>query len=224
MGLRTLLDTHFHVDGVAHHVDIGGVNAREDITIIIIIVVYGIIVLEQTFVHELLVIDIAALHAQHGIEVVGVDHRITCPRNVSEVIFLTFIDTEQYANMLLVNIPHRILQDGSIAESQLVIPLYQVALGFGITLWSEFLLGLEQVLQLTSLMERLQGTLGEELSGNLTVAQLVVTLNDDMLDAHFVFLIDIDVENNLVLARDIITLADVDLGILIAFVVEVFLG
>ena len=54
--------------------------------------------------------------------------------------------------------------------------------------------------------------------------QLTVTIEDDLANLHLGFLVDAYIKNHLVLASDIIALRDVYLGVVIAFVVEVFLG
>ena len=56
------------------------------------------------------------------------------------------------------------------------------------------------------------------------VGEFLVAVEDDFPHLHLVFLVDEHIEHHLVLAGDIVTLLDIDLSVLIAFVVEVFLG
>ena len=53
---------------------------------------------------------------------------------------------------------------------------------------------------------------------------MCVAVEDNLTNLHLLLLVDINVEDDLVLAGNIITLYDIDFGVLIAFVIEVFLG
>ena len=63
MCLCALLDTHLEIDGVANDVHLNGVKVVKKITIVPVIVAYGILVLREALLHVLLVIDIAFFHA-----------------------------------------------------------------------------------------------------------------------------------------------------------------
>ena len=73
-------------------------------------------------------------------------------------------------------------------------------------------------------MNLAKGALGEELTLNLPVCELVVAIDDDAAHLHLGLLVDGDVEDDLVLAGDVVALGDFDFGIVIALVVEIFLG
>ena len=67
MGLRALRDAHLQVDGVAHHIDLHGVDGGEHITVIVIDVGHGIVVRMQAVVYHLLVIHVALLHVEDAL-------------------------------------------------------------------------------------------------------------------------------------------------------------
>ena len=54
--------------------------------------------------------------------------------------------------------------------------------------------------------------------------QLLVAFKDNAAHLHLRLLVDAEVEDDLVVARHVVTLGDFYLGILVAFLVEVFLG
>ena len=75
-----------------------------------------------------------------------------------------------------------------------------------------------------ALRKELEGTFPEQSAFDLAVAELLVALDDDFMHLHLLFLVHLKVENHVVLVGQVVTLANGYLGILVAFVVEVFLG
>ena len=67
MCLLSLTDTHFKVDAVAHDIHLCRVELIEQVTIVPVVVTYGIIVFRQALLHEFLVVDVATLHTQHTV-------------------------------------------------------------------------------------------------------------------------------------------------------------
>ena len=63
MSLCTLLDAHLQVDAVTYDIDFGGFQLVEQVTIVPIVVTYGIVIFREAFLHQLLVVDITFLHA-----------------------------------------------------------------------------------------------------------------------------------------------------------------
>ena len=125
--------------------------------------------------------------------------------------------------MLVVIVADRVFKDGGIAEAQLVILFDHGLLGLLIALIGEFL-RFEGVGQLAGLMDLTEGTLTDECTLNLAVLQLLITHEGDLVDFHLGLLVDIDVKAHLPRVFGIFRLNDIDLGILVAFLVEVFLG
>ena len=161
VGLRSFGDAHLQVDGVAHDVHLGRVDAREHVAVVVVVVTHGILVLQQSLVHELLVVDVALLHAQCGVQIVGSDDGIAHPGDVAQVVFLTFLNLHVDVDVLLVDVPHGVFEDGGIAEAQLVVFLDEGLLGLVVALGSE-LLRLEEIGELAGLMDLAEGTLGEQ--------------------------------------------------------------
>ena len=223
MCLCAFLDTHLEVDGVAYDVDLGRLQVIEQVTIIPIVVANGVIVLREALVHELLVVDVTLLHAQCGVQIVGSDDGIAHPRDVTQVVALTFVQTDKHVDMLVVDGPYGVFDDGGIAVTQFVILIDEGFLGLFVAFGGE-LLGLEDVLQLAGLVDLAEGALFEQVTLDLVVFQLLVALEDDAAHLHLRLLVNIDIENHLVLAGDVVALHNLNLCILITLVVEVFLG
>ena len=160
MGLRTLGDAHLQVDGVTHDIHLRWIDAGEHITIVVIVVAHSIVIFAKTLVHEFLVVYIATLHAKHGIQIIGIDHGITYPRDVTQVVFFALVNLHIDIHMFVVNIPHGVLNDGSVTESQFVVFLQKRLLGLFIAFGSE-LLGLEHVTELSSLMNLSECSFGK---------------------------------------------------------------
>ena len=64
VSLRSFLNTHFQVDAVAHNVHLSRLEIIKDVTVVPIVVTYGILVFGKSLVHVLLIVDVALLHAQ----------------------------------------------------------------------------------------------------------------------------------------------------------------
>ena len=139
VGLRTLCNAHLDVDRVVVDIDLDGLDVREHVTIVIIIVTSGIIVFFQALVHLLLVIDVASLHAKHGIQIVGGHDGVTHPCDVADVVFVAFIDFHIDIDVLLVVSRNRVFKDRRIAETQLVVLFDKSLLGFLVTLVGKLL-------------------------------------------------------------------------------------
>ena len=148
VGLRTFRHAHLYIDGVVVDIDFYGLNVREHVTVVVIVVTSGIIVIFQTLVDVLLVIHVTLLHAQHGIQVVGGHHGVTYPGDVADIILVTFVELHIHIYMLVVVVADRVNEDGGIAESQLIVFLDEGLLGFLIALVGE-LLRLEKTRELT---------------------------------------------------------------------------
>ena len=223
MCLSAFLNAHLEVDGVAHDVDLDGIEVIEQVTIVPIVVTDGVIVFPQALVEQLLVIDVTFFHAQGCVQIVCGNYGIAHPGDVTDVVALSLFQLDIDIDMFFVDSPYGIFQDSSIAVSQLVILVDKCFLGFVVTLGREFL-GLKHVLELACLVDFAKGTFLEHATLDLTVFQLLVALKDDFAYAHLRFLVDGNIQDNLVFAGHIITLDNLDFSILITFFVKVFLG
>ena len=221
--LRTLGDAHLQVDGVANDVHLDGVDIREDVAIVVVVVACGIVVFPQALVDVLLVIDISLFHAQHGIQIVGGDHGVAHPGDVADEILVALVDFHIDVHVLVVVLGYRVFDDGGIAEAQLVVLVDQCLLGFLIAFVSE-LLGLEHRIELACFVDLAERTLADQRALDLAVLQLVVALEDQFVDLHLRLLVDVDVEDNLSWMAWIVDLRNVDLGILVSLLVEVSLS
>ena len=121
MGLCTLLDTHFQIDTVTHDVHLGRLQLIEQITVVPIVVTDGIFILLQSFVHQLLVVDVTFLHTQCSVQVVSGNYGVAHPCDVTDVVLLTLVNLHIDIDMLVVNGPYGVFQNGGITITQLVI-------------------------------------------------------------------------------------------------------
>ena len=124
--------------------------------------------------------------------------------------------------MVFVDGPYGVFQDGCVAIAQLVVFVDECLLGLFVT-FGGVLLGLEEVAELARLVDFTKGTLLEHVTLDFAVGELVVAFENDLAHLHLRLFVDVDVEDNLVFAGDVVALDNLDFGIVIAFVVEVFL-
>ena len=68
-----------------------------------------------------------------------------------------------------------------------------------------------------------ESTLGEHLSLDLAIGEFFISLDDNLVYFHFLLLVYLEIQDNVVFIGHIITLTDGDFGIFVPFVVEVFL-
>ena len=71
VSLRSLCHAHLKVDGIAVDIHFGRIDVREHVTIVVIEVAHSIFIFLQSLAQEFLVIYIALLHAEHGIQIVS---------------------------------------------------------------------------------------------------------------------------------------------------------
>ena len=221
--LRSFLDAHLEVDGVANDVDFRGFEVVEQVTIVPIVVTYGVLVLRKAFLHLFLIVDVAFLHAQRTVEIVAGDDGVTHPRDITQVVALAFVNLDEDVDVVLVDGPHGVFQNSCVTIAQFVIFIDECLLGLLIT-FGGVLLGLEDVAELAGLVDFTKGTLLEQVTLDFLVGELVVAFENNLADLHLRFLVDVDIEDDLILAGDVVALDNLDFGIVIALVVEVFLG
>ena len=228
VGLRTFLNTHFEVDGVAFGLHFHRVNLVEEIAIVPISISDGIVVFRQAFFHQFLVIDIAFFHIENVAQSRNIAHsvsrinRVSDPRNVAQVVFRALIDLHIHVHVLRIDRPHAVFDNHGIAETQFVVFFDEFFLVFLPAVGRE-LLGFQETAEFTCLVGLRQCTFAQKTTLDFLVAELVVALDDDAAHLHLLFFVDDDVENHVVLLRHIVALHHRDFGILKAFFVEIFL-
>ena len=65
---------------------------------------------------------------------------------------------------------------------------------------------------------------GKERTLDFIGLQVLITFKDKVAHLHLGFLVDVDIQDNLILARDVVALHNFNFGILVAFGVEIFLS
>ncbi len=161
MSLRTFLHTHLEVDGVTLNILLHRVNAREHVTVVVIEVADSILIILQSLVKQLLVVDIARVHAEHTLQVVRVVNSITDPVNLTDIIFLAFRYLEPDIDMLRIIVPYTVGKDGGVAVTKLIVFFNEFLLVFLPALRSE-LLCFEESGEFTSLMRLSESAFLEE--------------------------------------------------------------
>ena len=224
VGLLVLHDAYLQVDRVAHDVHFGGVDLREYITVVVVDVTHGVLVArrEQSLVDVLLVVDVALLHVQDGIQLVGVIDGVAHPCDVAHVVFLSLVHLHVDVHVLVVIVPHAVFHYHGVAVTILIIFLQQVLLVF-LPAVGGILLRFQEVGKLTGLMGLREGALGEELTLDFRVREGVVAVDDDVANLHLLFFVDLHIEYHLVLVGHIVALGDGDFGILESLIVEIAL-
>ena len=223
MGLRSFCDAHLKVDGVAGDIHLHGLDVREDIAVVVVPVAGSVVVFLQALVDVLLVVDVALLHFKHVVQVVGGDNGVSHPCDVADIVLVALVDLHKHVHVLLVVVGDGVFQDGGVAEAEFVVLVDHGLLGLAVALVGEFL-RLEEVGELACLVDLAKGTLAEHRTLDLVVVDLFVADDDDLVDFHLGLLVDVHVEDHLVGLLRVVALGDGYLCILVALLVEVFLG
>ena len=102
MCLWTLGDAHLDIDGVVVDVHLDGLDVGEHVTVVVVVVSGSVVVFAQALLDMSLVVDIAALHAEDGVQIVGGDNGITHPRDVADVVLVALIELDIDIDVLVV--------------------------------------------------------------------------------------------------------------------------
>ena len=196
---------------------------REHVTVVIVKVAHGVVVCAQSLVHEFLVVHASLVQAEVVGEQVGVVNGVAHPLHVAHVVFLSLFDLYPHIDVLWVYVPHAVAQDGGVAVSQLVVFLDKLLL-VGFPALRGKLLRLEKCGQFARLVCLCECALSEQSALDSEIREFLVSLDDDVADAHFLLLVDDDVEYHLVLRGHVVALLYLDVGVFESLVLEVFLS
>ena len=125
--------------------------------------------------------------------------------------------------MLVIKVADTVFQDLSITITILIILVDQLLLIFLPALRCK-LLSLEERRQFACLVGLGESTLGEESTLDLAVREFLVSIDGNLMNFDFLLLIHHHIQDDLSLVGNIVTLVDLDIGILESFVIEIFLG
>ena len=88
----TFVHAHLKVDGVVGHIHLDGFNVEEEVTAIGVQFAHGIVVIGQTVIERLEVIDVTRLYTSSGIQhLVRIDG-VSYPFNRTNVVLVAFAD------------------------------------------------------------------------------------------------------------------------------------
>ena len=124
--------------------------------------------------------------------------------------------------MLVVDVPNRVGHDHSVTISILVILVYKLLL-VCLPAFRRKLLGLEERAQSACLVRLCESSLLEQTALYLGVGKGVVAFDEYLAHLHLLLLVDDYIEDNLIFLRYVVTLDNLDVGVLESLVVEVFL-
>ena len=207
-------DTHFQVDGVSYDVDFYGLEAVEEVTVVVVKVADGVFVGHGTLFQQFLVVDVTFLHAEHVVQLFGRIQRVTHPCDIAEVVFVSFFYSHEDVHRTVVVGLDAVFHDHSITVSQFVVFVDdQLLVCFEILFYELF--GAEYVDQLVFLVGLLHDAL------QLLGCYGFITGDGDFVYLYFLFLVDVNAHDHLVLVGDIILLRDDYVSVLETFVVKV---
>ena len=215
-GLRTFEHTHLKVDRILRDIDFDRLNAGKHISIIIIEVTDSVVVQVDALFEELLVVDVARLHAQHLREALRLVHGVAHPIDVADMVLVTLLHLDVYIDGLVIVCHHRVGHDVCIAVSVLVILVYEQLLVLVVQVVDK-LLRTEEMAPVALLVGLLHCPL------QLLFVEGGVTSDIDLVDLDLLLLVDVDIEDEVVGLSHVVALHDVDLGILEALLIEVAL-
>ena len=170
----------------------------------------------------LLVVYIALFHFKDGIQVVGGDNSVSHPSDVANEVLVSLVDLHIDIHVVIVVVADGIFNDACIAETEFVVLVNQCLFGLTVTLVGK-LFRLEEVRELSCLVDLSKGTLAEKRTLDFTVLQLIVTFEDELVNLHLLLLVNLHVENHLIGLFRVVALGNFYLGVLIAFLVEISL-
>ena len=128
MCLLSLEDTHLEVYRVANDVHLGRLQVVEQVSVVPIHVAHGILVFGESLAQQLLVIHVALLEVEQAAQVVGAVDGVAHPCDVAHIVFLAFVNLHVDVHVLVVDVPHAVLQYHGIAVAVFVVLLYEVLL------------------------------------------------------------------------------------------------
>ena len=163
-GLDTFHDAYLQVDGVVFFTHFYRVDTVEDVTLVVVVVADSVFVALKAAVDVFGVIDIAFLHAEQSVELVGGIDSVADPADVAYIVFLTFVDVDVDVNKVVAEVHHAVADDLGITITHFVIFLDDALLVFLVFLGDEFL-GSHEVDQLV-LMGFLEQTATERTAQN----------------------------------------------------------
>ena len=218
--LRSLGNTEFQVNRVAVDIHFHRIQPIEHISVIIIKITHGIFIGRRTLLQFRLVIHIAFLHAEQVIQGCRGINRIAHPFYIAEIIPLTFFHLHVHIHRLLIMRRHTVFQNHGITISQLVILLYQVFLVFLVLFLYKFL-RTEPTAGTSFFIGLLENARNEHRSFYLLGTQSMVSLNRNGVYLHLFFLVDTNIHNGLVRCGHIVSLQNLDFGILVSLFIEI---
>ena len=153
-GLLALGDAHLDIDGVILDIGLDGGDVEEEIAVVAVHLRNVVLVLlaaaPEALFHGHYVVDVAGLYGEHLVQLVGMIDGVARPGNVAEVVFVSFLHSDVYAQAAGFYGVDGILDNAGVTVSGFVESADESLLVVGILLGVEFL-GMEEVVELAGL-------------------------------------------------------------------------
>ena len=215
--LTAFEDTHFQVDGVTYDIYFHGVERVEEVTVVVVEVADSVFICTGTLFQQLLIVDVALLHTEQEIQLLGRIEGVTYPRYIAQVVFLSFFDFHEDIHRTVVIRLDAVFYNHGITITQFVVFVYnQLLVGFKI--FFDELFGTEKVEQFAFFIRFLHHTF------QLLGCDGLITGDCNLMYLYLLLFVDIDIYQDLVLVVGIILLRDDDVGILETLIVKVALN
>ncbi len=136
---------------------------------------------------------------------IGVVDGVAHPRDVVDVVFLTFVEGDVDIHLVVLVGHHTVADDLGVAIAQLVVFLDDAAEVVAIVLLHKLLLA-EELPQVAPLVGLLDDAL------EFAVAEHLVAVDIDLVHLHLAVLVDVDVDKHLVFIREVLLEGDFHIG------------
>ncbi len=157
-GLRTFHHTHFQRYAVAGNFAFDRHEVIEQVTVVHVQVGHSVLVFGESLVHQLLVVYVAGLEFEIGVEYfIGV-YRVAHPCNILDIVLASLVDVDVNIDHLLVVRHYRVSHDFGVAIALFVVLLEYAVKVVAVIVLNEFFL-LEQVQNLAVFIGFLHGAL-----------------------------------------------------------------
>ena len=165
-----------------------------------------------------MVIDVAFLHAKHLVQALRGIEGVAHPFDVADIVLLTFLYADIDVDVFLLAVGHHaVCHNDGVAVTQFAILREQVLFCFLVLVLHE-LLASEPSGEGVLVVYLLQYAWLDKVALYLSVAQVVVAGDVDAIDSYLVFLLYVDIHDDLVGGAGVVVLYDVYLCVLVAFV------
>ena len=214
--LRAFEHAQLEVDTIVVNIFLNRHQLIEEVSLIHICIRHGVVVGGETFLQFLLIVNVAGLHSQEIVELVGIIYGVADPGNITNVIFMTFFKVNVDVDLLVVVWHDAVAENLGIAIAEFVVFLQNTVEVILIIRLDELFLA-EQFEKVAALIGLFYHAL------QLAVGEHLIAGDIDFMNLDFCMLVDVDVHNHLVFVREVFLKGNLDVGLAETFLIEIFL-